>query len=102
MDDLVLVLAVIVSLSFLLGLASLGSQGKGLAILKSVQRSPWSRVIGGVCAGLGEHTQIPTWLWRTVFVLLALCGGIGVVIYLLFWLFIPRGEVALPSEAPLT
>jgi phage shock protein PspC (stress-responsive transcriptional regulator) len=48
------------------------------------------RWIGGVCGGLGEHTPVPSWSWRLLFVLLSLCFFTGFLIYILLWIFVPR------------
>jgi signal transduction histidine kinase len=42
-----------------------------------------------VSAGLARHLGLPTWLVRTAFVVLALAGGIGVVLYAAFWAVLP-------------
>jgi phage shock protein PspC (stress-responsive transcriptional regulator) len=42
-----------------------------------------------VCAGLGEVSGIEAWVWRLMFVLLAMFGGAGVLVYLLLWIFVP-------------
>lgn len=55
------------------------------------------RWIGGVAGGLAELTQIPSWTWRILFVLLALLHGVGVVLYLLLWIFVPRRERTLAA-----
>lgn len=52
------------------------------------------RWIGGVCGGLADLTQIPAWSWRVLFVLTALLHGLGVVMYLLLWIFVPRRPAA--------
>ncbi|MDX2220758.1 MAG: PspC domain-containing protein [Burkholderiales bacterium] len=48
------------------------------------------RWIGGVAGGLAELTQIPAWTWRILFVLLAFLHGVGVLMYILLWIFVPR------------
>ena len=45
--------------------------------LHSLARSETDRVIGGVCGGLGEHTPVPSWFWRLLFVLMLICFGSG-------------------------
>lgn len=52
------------------------------------------RWIGGVCGGLADLTQIPAWSWRVLFVLTALLHGLGVIMYLLLWVFVPRRPAA--------
>lgn len=54
-------------------------------------RSTSDRILGGICGGLGEYFAIdPIW-FRIGFVMLALGGGSGVLIYLLMWLIVPPG-----------
>ena len=59
------------------------------ASLNQFKRSLTDRWIGGVCGGLGEMTGIPSWSWRILFVLTALLHGIGVIMYILLWIFVP-------------
>ena len=59
--------------------------------------SDTDRWIGGVCGGLGEHTPIPSWVWRLLFALLVVCYGTGLLIYILLWIFVPRKAPAAPS-----
>lgn len=52
-------------------------------------RSDRQRVVAGICAGLGEYFGVdPVW-FRIGFVVLALGGGSGFLIYLLMWLVVP-------------
>ena len=51
--------------------------------------STTDKMIGGVCGGLGEHTGIPAWSWRILFVLTALLHGLGLLMYALLWIFVP-------------
>jgi phage shock protein C len=53
-------------------------------------RSESDRMIAGVCGGLGQHFGIDPSVVRIVFVLLAIFGGSGVVLYLVLWLILPR------------
>lgn len=56
---------------------------------RRLYRSTSDRVIGGVSGGLAEYFALdPVW-FRIGFVVLALGGGSGVLIYLLMWLVIP-------------
>lgn len=57
--------------------------------LHHLTRSKSDRWIGGVCGGLAEMTNIPTWSWRLLFVLALLLHGLGLVMYLLLWIFVP-------------
>ncbi|HTP40778.1 MAG TPA: PspC domain-containing protein [Steroidobacteraceae bacterium] len=57
--------------------------------LHRLTRSSSDRVLGGVCGGLGAHTGLPSWAWRVMFVITLLYFGVGVLFYLLMWIFIP-------------
>ena len=46
--------------------------------------------LGGVCGGLGEHTPLPSWVWRLVFLILICCYGTGVLVYVLLWICLPE------------
>ena len=63
--------------------------------LRQLRRSTTDRWIGGVSGGLGEVTGIPSWTWRILFVLTALLQGVGLVMYILLWIFEP-----LQTQAP--
>ncbi|MEO8135616.1 MAG: PspC domain-containing protein [Betaproteobacteria bacterium] len=57
--------------------------------LRQLRRSTTDRWIGGVSGGLAEVTGIPSWSWRILFVLTALLHGVGLVMYILLWIFVP-------------
>jgi phage shock protein PspC (stress-responsive transcriptional regulator) len=59
---------------------------------RRLTRSESDRLLAGVCSGLGEHLGIDPTLVRIVFVLLAVFGGSGVVLYLALWLIVPRAS----------
>ena len=56
--------------------------------------------LAGVCTGLGAYLRIDPTLVRLFFILLTFAEGIGVVLYLLLWLFLPADD-SLP-EAELS
>jgi len=59
--------------------------------LQKLTKSEHDRWLGGVCGGLGEHTQVPSWVWRVLWVLFVLfSGGLGLVLYILLWIFMPE------------
>ena len=62
--------------------------------LNRLHRSNDDRWIGGVCGGLGELSGIPSWSWRILFVLTAFLHGLGLLMYVLLWVFVPRQAVA--------
>ena len=66
-----------------------GAAPAGLDAVNRLRRSTEDRWIGGVCGGLAQATGLESWGWRLIFAVLALFGGAGLVIYLLFWIFVP-------------
>ncbi len=69
---------------------------------KRLHRSSRDRILGGVCAGLGEYFDIDPVLVRVVFVLLALAQGIGFLIYVILWIVMPKeSEVGAPPETSI-
>lgn len=67
-----------------------------------LRRSRDDRVIGGVCSGLGRYLGVDPVLLRIAFVVLAIAGGGGVILYIVGWILIPEekpGE-ALGARAP--
>lgn len=68
------------------------SFGPTIDALRNLTRSQTDAFLGGVCGGLGEHTLIPSWCWRILFVI-ATCGyGVGLVPYILLWICLPEGK----------
>ena len=45
-------------------------------------RDPDKRIIGGVCSGIGAYWHLEPWLVRLIFVVMAMMGGLGVLVYL--------------------
>lgn len=58
--------------------------------------------IAGVAGGLARHLGWPPVLVRALFVVTALLGGAGVLLYLWLWAFTPWAEPAGPDEARIT
>ena len=55
--------------------------------LRALRRSRSDRWFGGVCGGLARSTGTPSWLWRLIAIAFALCGGSGIVAYVLLLQF---------------
>lgn len=53
-------------------------------------RSKDNRKLGGVCGGLGEYIGVDPTVVRVLFIVLAVLGGAGAVIYLAMWLIVPQ------------
>ncbi|MFP3897546.1 MAG: PspC domain-containing protein [Anaerolineales bacterium] len=52
-------------------------------------RSENDRIIGGVCGGLGQHLNVAPLILRILFVVGAMANGVGLVVYILLWIFVP-------------
>lgn len=57
-----------------------------------LRRPRQGRVVAGVCVGLASQLAVPLSAVRVTFVLLALLGGLGVVLYAALWITTPVGE----------
>lgn len=63
-------------------------------------RSATNKKVAGVAGGLGEHFGVdPVW-FRVAFVVLALGGGSGILIYLVMWLIVPERADGIPAPVP--
>jgi len=67
---------------------------------KRFYRSTTDRVIGGVAAGLAEYFNIDIALVRLLFVLFAIFGGGGLLVYIILWIAIPEKPYELRQQAP--
>lgn len=57
----------------------------------ALRRTRTNRILAGVCGGLGNYFGIDPVIFRILFVLLALPGGVpSVLIYLILWLVMPE------------
>ena len=68
-----------------------------IAAMNRLRRSRSDRWLGGVCGGLAQVLGLAPWLWRLMFVLLALCAGTGFMAYLLLWIFVPEESAVAAS-----
>lgn len=50
------------------------------------------KMVAGVCAGLGRHTEMDPVIYRITLAVLAAAGGIGLIFYGFAWLFIPSED----------
>ena len=57
--------------------------------VKKLYRSNDDRWLAGVCGGLAKYFNVDPTLVRVIFVVLALVGLGGVIIYLVLWVIIP-------------
>ena len=57
---------------------------------RKLYRSKTDRKIAGVCGGLAQYFNIDPTLIRVVFVVLAVLGGSGLLLYLALWIIVPN------------
>lgn len=67
-----------------------GPAAHAAAAMNGLRRSRSNRWIGGVCGGLAQASGMASWLWRLGFALFTFFGGAGLLVYLLFWIFVPQ------------
>jgi phage shock protein PspC (stress-responsive transcriptional regulator) len=65
----------------------------------SLHLSRSDRKIAGVCGGLGEWLDVDPVFLRVAFILFALLLGLGIVVYIVLWLFVPRAPATPASKA---
>ena len=61
-----------------------------MAETRKLYRSRYNRQIAGVCGGLAEYFNMDATLLRVLFIVLAVLGGSGIVLYLAMWIIVPR------------
>jgi signal transduction histidine kinase/phage shock protein PspC (stress-responsive transcriptional regulator) len=59
-----------------------------------LRRPTRGRWFGGVAAGVAAHLAIPVPLVRAAFVVLTPLGGVGLVLYVFWWVCVPCGDPA--------
>lgn len=56
---------------------------------KRLTRSSTDKVIFGVCGGIGEYLNIDSTLIRLLFIILAISGGSGILVYIVLGIILP-------------
>jgi phage shock protein C len=65
-------------------------KGGAMTATRKLYRSKTNRQLAGVCGGLAEHFNLDATLIRVLFVVLAVLGGSGLVLYVAMWIIIPK------------
>ena len=60
-------------------------------------RSETDRVIGGVAAGIAERFGFNSTLVRLAWLLSVFFGGLGILVYLILWIALPKGPAHIPA-----
>ncbi len=59
--------------------------------MKRLYRSRKDRMLGGVCAGLGEYIDVDPIVIRLVWAVVTVISiGFGLIVYILAWILIPE------------
>jgi signal transduction histidine kinase len=58
---------------------------------RKLYRSSEGRTVGGVARGLAGHLGLPVLWVRVFFLVLSVFNGIGLLLYAVFWFFVPLG-----------
>lgn len=69
-----------------------GSVIDRMIYLKTWKRLPREGKLLGICTGLSRQFNIDVTFIRLAFVIAAFIGGLGIFIYLILWLLMPRAE----------
>ena len=75
------------------------AQAQSNSMLNQFRLSTTDKWIGGICGGLSTLTSVPAWSWRILFLLTALLHGIGVLVYILLWIFVPVQAITVERAA---
>ncbi|HMO55820.1 MAG TPA: PspC domain-containing protein [Roseiflexaceae bacterium] len=67
--------------------------------VRRLYRSRSGRVIAGVAGGLAAYLRVDPLFVRLALAVLSLVNGIGVLLYLIFWLLVPN-EDSTAADAP--
>ena len=57
---------------------------------EKLYRSRTNRQVAGVCGGLAERFNVDPTLMRVLFIVLAIFGGAGIVLYIALWIVVPE------------
>ena len=61
--------------------------------MKRLYRSKKERILGGVCAGLGEHLDVDPTVIRLIWAVVSVLSiGTGIIISILAWIIIPEED----------
>ena len=58
--------------------------------MKRLYLSDKERKIAGVCGGLSEVFDVDPVIFRIIFVVTSMMGGLGIIAYLIFWISTPK------------
>ena len=88
----VVLLALIFEALLMSGAGRIPDQAELGTMLRNLRKSTKDRSLSGVCGGLGEHTPVPSWIWRAIFLLLLFAGGVGLIAYIILAICMPPAQ----------
>ena len=56
---------------------------------KNLYRSRNNHKVAGICGGLGDYFDMDPVIWRAIFLISILFGGLGLLTYLILWVLVP-------------
>src|SRR5690348_847012 len=74
--------------------------GSSVYAVRRLYRDPGDRLVAGVASGIAEHLGLPVVAVRIAFVVLLPFGGLGAVLYAVFWAVLPTAPAAVPARRP--
>jgi phage shock protein C len=66
---------------------------------KRLARSSTDKKIAGVCGGLAEYFDLDPTLVRVLWLLVVLCGGAGILAYLILWIALPVAPARIAASS---
>jgi phage shock protein C len=67
---------------------------------KKLMRSSTNKKLGGVCSGLAEYFDMDVTLVRVLWLLVVLCGGTGILLYVILWIVLPLAPMYVAVQTP--
>jgi phage shock protein C len=67
---------------------------------RKLMRSSTDKKISGVCAGVATYLDLDVTLVRVLWVLAFLCGGTGLLLYVILWIVLPVEPLYVPVATP--
>jgi phage shock protein C len=77
-----------------------GKRVAGVVARRRLMRPRIGRKIAGVCQGFSEYFDLDVTLIRIVWLVVAICGGAGLVAYVIAWVVMPEEPFALMAAPP--
>jgi phage shock protein C len=74
-----------------------GTRVTGVVARKRLMRSRAGRKVAGVCQGFAEYFDLDVTLIRIVWAVVAICGGAGILAYVIAWIVMPEEPVLMAA-----